>query len=61
MDILLRILQLFLALSILILIHELGHFTFAKMFRIRVEKFYLFFDAGMALFRFKPRNSDTGR
>ena len=59
MDILLRILQLFLALSILILIHELGHFTFAKMFRIRVEKFYLFFDAGMALFRFKPRNSDT--
>ena len=59
MDILLRILQLFLALSILILIHELGHFTFAKMFRIRVEKFYIFFDPWFSLFKFKPKNSDT--
>lgn len=54
-----KILQVLLALSILILIHELGHFVFAKMFRIRVEKFYLFFDAGFALFKFKPKNSDT--
>ena len=59
MDILLRILQVILALSVLILVHELGHFTFAKIFRIRVEKFYLFFDAGFALLRFKPKNSDT--
>src|ERR1700741_4645845 len=36
--------QLFLALSILILVHELGHFLAAKMFKTRVEKFYLFFD-----------------
>ena len=56
---LMKILQVLLALSILILIHELGHFVFAKMFRIRVEKFYLFFDAGFALFKFKPKNSDT--
>lgn len=54
-----KALQIIVALSILILVHELGHFTFAKIFRIRVEKFYLFFDAGFALFRFKPRKSDT--
>lgn len=55
-----KILQVILAISLLILIHELGHFTFAKIFGIRVEKFYLFFDiGGKALFRFKPKNSDT--
>ncbi len=59
MIVIIKILQVILALSVLILIHEFGHFIFAKMFRIRVEKFYLFFDAGFALFRFKPRNSDT--
>lgn len=59
MVVLIKILQVILALSVLILIHELGHFLFAKLFRIRVEKFYLFFDAGFALFRFKPKNSDT--
>ena len=46
MTVLLKILQVLLALSILILIHEAGHFCFAKMFKIRVEKFYLFFDLG---------------
>ncbi len=59
MIILIKILQVILALSVLILIHELGHFAFAKMFKIRVEKFYLFFDAGFSLFKFKPKNSDT--
>ena len=59
MIILIKILQTLLALSILILVHELGHFAFAKLFRIRVEKFYLFFDIGGALFKFKPKNSDT--
>ena len=59
MIILIKILQTLLALSILILVHELGHFAFAKLFRIRVEKFYLFFDIGRALFKFKPKNSDT--
>ena len=37
-------LQLILSLSLLVLIHELGHFTFAKLFKARVEKFYLFFN-----------------
>ncbi len=41
-----KTLQVILALSILIIIHEAGHFTFAKCFRIRVDKFFLFFDAG---------------
>ena len=56
MIVLIKILQVVLALSILILVHELGHFLFAKLFRIRVDKFYLFFDAGgYSLFKFKPR------
>ena len=46
MVVIMKILQVILALSILILIHEFGHFIFAKMFGIRVDKFYLFFDVG---------------
>ena len=57
---LIRALQLILSLSILVVIHELGHYIFARLFKIRVEKFYLFFDVGkFALFRFKPKKSDT--
>ena len=41
-----KTLQVILALSVLIIVHELGHFAFAKMFGIRVDKFFLFFDAG---------------
>lgn len=57
MDVIIRIVQVLLALSILVVVHEFGHFTFAKIFKIRVEKFYLFFPP--ALFKFKPKNSDT--
>lgn len=46
MTVLIKTLQVLLALSALILVHELGHFTFAKLFGIRVDKFFLFFDAG---------------
>lgn len=46
MVVLIKIFQVILALSVLILIHELGHFTFARLFRIRVDKFFLFFDVG---------------
>ncbi|MDR1356912.1 MAG: RIP metalloprotease RseP [Tannerellaceae bacterium] len=56
---LIKALQLILSLSILVLVHELGHFLFARMYKVRVEKFYLFFDAWFALFRFKPKNSET--
>ena len=51
--------QFVLAISILILIHEGGHFMFAKMFGIRVEKFFIFFDPWFHLFQFKPKKSDT--
>ncbi len=46
MEVLMKVLQVVLALSILIVIHEFGHFSFAKLFGIRVEKFFLFFDVG---------------
>ena len=53
MIILTKVLQFFLALSILIFVHELGHFAAAKLFKVRVDKFYLFFDWGFSLFRCK--------
>ena len=56
MIVLIKTLQVILALSILILIHEFGHFIFSKMFGIRVDKFFLFFDAGgYKLFSTKSR------
>ncbi len=54
-----RALQLIMALSMLVLIHEFGHFLFARIFKVRVEKFYLFFDWKFSLFKWKPKNSDT--
>lgn len=57
--ILIKALQFMLAISILVLLHEGGHFFFARIFGIRVEKFYLFFDPWFHLFEFKPKNSDT--
>ena len=54
-----RALQLILALSILVLVHEFGHFLFARVFKVRVEKFYLFFDWKFSLFKWKPKNSET--
>jgi len=48
MVVLIKTLQVILALSVLILIHELGHFMWAKLFHIRVDKFFLFFDIGGA-------------
>lgn len=56
---LIRALQLILSLSLLVIIHEGGHFFFARLFKIRVEKFYIFFDPWFSLFKFKPKNSET--
>ncbi len=56
---LIKALQLILSISLLVLLHEGGHFAFARLFGIRVEKFYLFFDWKFSLFKFKPKNSDT--
>ena len=46
MTVLIKTLQVILALSILIIVHEFGHFFFAKLFGVRVDKFFLFFDMG---------------
>lgn len=56
---LIRLLQFMLAISLLVLLHEGGHFFFSKLFGVRVEKFYLFFDPWFHLFEFKPKKSDT--
>ncbi len=56
---LVKVLQLILSVSILVLVHEFGHFIFARIFKVRVEKFYLFFDPWFSIFKFKPKNSDT--
>ena len=45
---LIRLLQFMLAISILVLLHEGGHFFFAKLFGIRVEKFYLYLNSNLA-------------
>lgn len=57
MDIIIRIIQVIFALSLLVLVHEFGHYIFARIFKIRVEKFYLFFPP--AIFKYKPKKSDT--
>lgn len=60
-----KVLQLFVALSLLIVLHEFGHFFFARLFKTRVEKFYLFFDflfpfSGLLNFSlFKKKSGDT--
>ncbi len=51
--------QLILALSLLVIIHEFGHFLWARVFKIRVEKFYLFFNPWFSLAKWKPKGSDT--
>jgi regulator of sigma E protease len=60
MTVLIKILQLLLSLSILVIIHELGHFVLAKLFKTRVEKFYLFFDPWFALFKFRKGETEYG-
>lgn len=54
-----RALQLILSFMLLVVLHEGGHFLFAKIFKVRVEKFCLFFDPWFTLFKFKPKKSDT--
>ena len=58
--IIIKIIQFFLSLSLLIVLHELGHFIPAKLFKTRVEKFYLFFDVNFALFKKKIGGTEYG-
>lgn len=60
MDTLTQIAQLVLMLSILVVLHEFGHYIAAKIFKVRVEKFYLFMDAGFSLFKKKIGETEWG-
>jgi regulator of sigma E protease len=60
MEILIKVLQLLFSLSILVIIHELGHFLAAKAFKTRVEKFYLFFNPWFSIFKFKYGETEYG-
>ncbi len=60
MEILVKILQLIMSLSILVIIHEFGHFAAAKIFKTRVEKFYLFFNPWFSLFKFNYKGTEYG-
>lgn len=60
MEIFIKVVQLLLSLSILVIFHELGHFLTAKMFKIRVEKFYLFFNPWFSLFKIKIGETEYG-
>jgi len=60
MTVLIKILQLLLSLSILVIVHEFGHFLFARIFKTRVEKFYLFFDWPWAIFKKKFGETEYG-
>ena len=60
MKIIIQIGQLLLSLSILIILHELGHFIFARIFKTRVEKFYLFFNPWFSLFKIKKGETEYG-
>ena len=60
MDVLIKLLQLLLSLSILVVFHEMGHFLAAKLFRTRVEKFYLFFNPWFSIFKFNFKGTEYG-
>ena len=60
MDILIKVLQFFMSLTLLVAIHEFGHFIVARIFKIRVEKFYIFFDWGFSLWKKKWGDTEYG-
>ena len=60
MDILIKVLQFFMSLTLLVAVHEFGHFIMARIFKIRVEKFYIFFDAGFSLWKKKWGDTEYG-
>lgn len=60
MEFLIKAAQLFLSLSILVILHEFGHFIPARLFKTRVEKFYLFFNPWFSLFKKKIGDTEWG-
>jgi regulator of sigma E protease len=59
-QVLIKAAQLILSLSILVILHEFGHYIFARLFKTRVEKFYLFFDPWFSLFKIKKGDTEYG-
>ncbi len=59
-QVLIKAAQLILSLSLLVILHEFGHFAFARLFKTRVEKFYLFFDPWFSLFKVKKGDTEYG-
>ena len=60
MEIIIKVLQFFMSLSLLVAIHEFGHYIAARIFKIRVEKFYIFFDPWFSLFKWKRGETEYG-
>ena len=60
METVIRIIQFFMSLTLLVTVHEFGHFIMARAFKIRVDKFYIFFDWGFSLFKFKRGETEYG-
>lgn len=60
METVIRIIQFFLSLTLLVTVHEFGHFIMARAFKIRVDKFYIFFDWGFSLFKFRRGETEYG-
>jgi regulator of sigma E protease len=60
MDFWIKAAQLILSLAILVTMHELGHYIAARAFKIRVEKFYLFFDPWFSLLKKKIGDTEWG-
>ncbi len=60
MEVIIQVFQLLLSLSILVVVHEFGHFAAAKIFNTRVEKFYLFFNPWFSIFKFNLKGTEYG-
>ncbi len=60
MDTLIKIVQFFLCFTVIVGLHEFGHYLTARLFKIRVEKFYIFFDPWFSLFKFNYKGTEYG-
>ncbi|MBQ5638027.1 MAG: site-2 protease family protein, partial [Alistipes sp.] len=60
MEMVIKIAQFFLCFTIIVGLHEFGHFIVARLFKIRVEKFYIFFDPWFSLFKFNYKGTEYG-
>ncbi|MDE6357981.1 MAG: site-2 protease family protein, partial [Duncaniella sp.] len=57
---LIKAIQLIAALAFLVIVHEFGHYIFARIFGIKVDKFYMFFNPRFSILRYNPRTNKVG-